>query len=144
MATYWDTSCLLKLYCRESDSARYVREVAAARVPPRTSVLVRVELYYALLQKAARGETGGRGADELFSDFQTDTDRGRIQLLPIGDDVLTAACDIAKACYAASPPILLRSLDGMHLATAMLAGCSRILSTDNRMNAAAAMLFAGQ
>jgi len=139
MATYWDTNCLLKLYCRESDSERYVREVTVARVPPRTSVLVRVELYFALQQKAARGETGERGADELFSDFQGDTERGGIQLLPFGDDVLIEARNIARRCYAAAPQVLLRSLDGIHLATAILAGCDRILSTDTRMNAAAVL-----
>lgn len=141
MATYWDTSCLLKLYCRESDSDAYVREISTARLPPRASVMVRVELHHAFQQKAARDETGGRSPDQLFDDFHADVERGRIQLLPFGDDVATEARNIARQCYAGSPPILLRSLDGIHLATAMLAGCHLILSTDKRMNAAAALLL---
>jgi predicted nucleic acid-binding protein len=141
MATYWDTCCLLKLYCRESDSDTCVREISSARLPPRTSVLVRIELSYAFQQKEARNETGGRSADQLFDDFHADVERGRIQLLPFGDDVSVEARNIARKCCMGSPPVLLRSLDGIHLATAMLSGCRRVLSTDNRMNTAAAMLL---
>lgn len=141
MATYWDTCCLLKLYCREGDSDTYVREISKARLPPRTSVMVRVELYYAFQQKVTRDETGGRSANQLFDQFDGDVERGRIQLLPFGEDVSIEARNIARQCYAGSPPILLRSLDGIHLATAMLAGCRRVLSTDHRMNTAAAMLL---
>jgi len=141
MPTYWDTSCLLKLYCRESDSEQYVREIDTARLPPRSSVLVRVELYYAFQQKAARDEIGGRSAEQLFDDFHSDVEQGRIQLLPFGEDVAFEARKIAQQCYASSPPVFLRSLDGIHLATAMISKCRRILSTDNRMISAAALLL---
>ena len=140
MDIYWDTSCLLKLYCREADSERYVQEIQNSKQPPISSALVRVELYYAFAQKAAREETGGRSGEQLFAGFQSDVELGRIQLLPFGDDVAHEARKIARLCYESSPPVLLRSLDGIHLATATLANCDRILSTDIRMNAAAALL----
>ena len=142
MNAYWDTSCLLKLYCLESDSETYLLKIQNCRQPPKSSALVRVELFYAFQQKFVRGETGGRSASELFADFESDVQLGRIQLLPFADDVALEARKIAHLCYQASPPILLRSLDGIHLATATLGACGRILSTDVRMNAAAAFLSA--
>lgn len=140
MDVYWDTSCLLKLYCWEADSERYVQEIQNSRQPPISSALVRVELYDAFAQKAAREETGGRSGEQLFAGFQSDVELGRIQLLPFGDDVAFEARKIARLCYESTPPVHLRSLDGIHLATATLANCGRILSTDIRMNAAAALL----
>ena len=38
------------------------------------------------------------------------------------------------------PPIHLRSLDGIHLAAALQAQCHTLITTDQRMKAAAAML----
>ena len=141
MTTYWDTSCILKLYCRETDSEHYVREIEASRLPPRSSVLIQVELYYAFQQKMAHNETGGRSAGQLFADFRSDVEQGRLHLLPFGEDVASEARRIAQTCCESSPPVHLRSLDGIHLATAILSGCQRILSTDTRMNCAAALLL---
>lgn len=140
MSDYWDTSCLLKLYCREEDSARFLEEIASARRAILTSVLTQTEIYFAFQQKSMRGETCGRTADELIDDFAVDVQRGYIQLLPLGEDVFASARSIAALCYSQSPALHLRSLDGLHLGTAQTAACRRLLSVDSRMNAAARLL----
>lgn len=140
MPDYWDTSCLLKLYCHETDSATFRKKIATSKEPPVTSTLARTELYFAFQQKASRGETGNRRAETLFDYLEEDIKKGRIRLFPIGSDVLKRAEQIASECYGAAEPVFLRTLDGIHLATAQLTRSSAIISTDDRMNAGAALL----
>jgi predicted nucleic acid-binding protein len=140
MPDYWDTSCLLKLYCQESDSEIFRKKIAASLEPPVASTLVRTELCYAFQQKAKRGETGHRRAEDLFDLLQADIRQGRICLFPVGSDVLERAEQLASECYGASEAIFLRTLDGIHLATAQLTKSRSIISTDERMNAAAQLL----
>lgn len=137
IADYWDTSCLLKLYCLEEDSEDYLTHLADAGTPPVTSKVTVMELYFALKQKALRGETQGNSPSVLFSHFENDLEAKRILLLPWGDDVFKKARELADLCYAdAQAPVFLSSLDGIHLATATLASCKRVLSSDTRMNQA--------
>ncbi|TVP81860.1 MAG: PIN domain-containing protein [Puniceicoccaceae bacterium] len=140
MPDYWDSSCLLKLYCKESDSEIFRNKIATSIEPPVTSALARTELCYAFQQKATRGETGHRPAEALFHWLQEDIRKGRIQLFPVGSDVLERAEEIASQCYAANEAIFLRTLDGIHLATAQLTKSRTIISTDDRMNTAAQLL----
>lgn len=137
IADYWDTSCLLKLYSLEEDSGDYLTLLADAGTPPVTSKLTVTELYFAFQQKARRGETQGNSPADLFSHFENDLEAKRILLLPWGDDVFKKARELADLCYDdAEAPVFLRSLDGIHLATATLASCKRVLSSDHRMNQA--------
>lgn len=137
MTTYWDTSCLLKLYCAEEDSARFIALLDRGDDVPVTSKLTETELYFALQQKARRGETGGQSTDQIYNCFQSDAEARRIRFIPWGEDVFRTARHLASRCYAESPsPIFLRSLDGIHLASAILANCKRVHSTDERMRQA--------
>ena len=137
MLEYWDTSCLLKLYCLEEDSSDFITLLANADTPPVTSKLSVTELYFAFQQKKSRGETQGHSPNALFSYFENDLEAKRICLLPLGDDVFKKACQLADICYAdQQAPVFLRSLDGIHLASAILASCKHIHSSDDRMNQA--------
>ena len=137
MADYWDTSCLLKLYCLEEDSPDYLALLARAKTPPVTSMLTVTELYFAFHQKASRSETQAQSPRTLFSYFENDLQAKRVCLLPWGDDVFKKARELADLCYAGPQlPVLLRSLDGIHLASAMLTSCKRIHSSDERMKQA--------
>lgn len=147
MPDYWDTSCLLKLYCKEADSKTFRERIATSAEPPVSSVLARTELCYAFQQKALRGETGHHSTEVLIGFLEEDIQLGRIRLFPVGSDVLKAAEVIASNCYSSDNPVFLRTLDGIHLATAQLTKSQTIISTDDRMNAAAQLLgirrFAG-
>jgi len=140
MADYWDTACLLKLYCIEEDSIDYIALVANAEEPLFTSQLTETELYYALQQKAQRNETQGQSVEALFSLYQRDLNANRIRLVPLGEDVFRKARELADQCYGAQPPVFLRTLDGIDLASAALASCKRLHSTNTRMRQASQLL----
>jgi predicted nucleic acid-binding protein len=140
MADYWDTSCVIKLYCRESDSDTFLDKIAAAGEPVKSSSLVEAELFFAFQQKWLRQETSGVTPESLFERFLSDVQLGRIQLFPLGADVIEESRTVAHLCFTAMPVRPLRTLDGLHLATARLLACNRVITTDDRMKAAATLL----
>lgn len=111
--TYVDSSALVKLAVREPQSralARYLRRRQLV-----SSALARTEVARAL---CVLGDAGVRRADEVL---------GRIELVRITDRVLRAAGLL--------PPVGLRSLDAIHLATAALFGHTLqvLITYDERM-----------
>jgi predicted nucleic acid-binding protein len=138
--TYWDTSCVLKLYVSEVDSKRWQELAMAEQEPLLCSSLLLAELAFALAAKDARGDLVAGGASALRALFHDDVEKGRFRLIPCGSDVLEEAARIAELCYAASPRIPLRTLDGLHLATACLLHCRDLVTTDRRMRDAARLL----
>lgn len=140
MSVYWDTSCLLKLYCRESDSEKYLKRMESITEPLFTSSITGTELYFALLQKEIRSETGSEKAKDIYRDFEADLAQGLIIQIPLGTRLFKQSREIADKCYSMQPPLHLRSLDGIHLASALQAQCHTLITTDQRMKAAASML----
>ena len=137
---YWDTACVLKLYTAEPDSATYLTLAGQAAEPLLASEILATELTYALHQKELRGALKTGSVERVLKQFQTDCAAGRWLLLPLGRDVLTRAAQVAKACYQRRPPIALRTMDGVHLATALLATATHLVTTDERMRQAARAL----
>ncbi len=133
---YWDTSCLIKLYVAEIDSDQWQERLAAEAAPCLSSGLLYAELAYALHQKEIRKEIRPGSARRLFEHFERHVKQGRFELLPVGTDVLEKSVAVARTCYAAKPVVPLRTADGIHLATAMVGGCSTVATTDQRMLAA--------
>lgn len=118
MATYLDSSVIVKLAVREPESAglrRYLRR----RRPLVSSALARTEVLRALLP--AGDEAVARGRSVLQ----------RLNLVRVNDRVLNAA--------AVLPPPELRSLDAIHIATAQQLGqeLTALVTYDDRMVAAA-------
>lgn len=138
--TYWDTSCLIKLYVAEPDSDAWQDRVAAEASPCLSSGLLYAELAFALQQKELRQEIHAGSARRLFEHFKRHVQQGRFELLPVGTDVLEQSAVVALRCYSAKPVVPLRTADGIHLATAMILGCSRVASTDQRLLSALPIL----
>ena len=117
-ATYLDSSALVKLAVREPESATLRRYLRRKR-PLVTSALSRTEVTRALLPFGPDAVV--RGEDVLR----------RVDVIRINDRVLRAA-------GALLPPDL-RSLDAIHLATAIEIGVdlARVCTYDERMAAAA-------
>lgn len=137
---YWDTSCVLKLYAAETDSSKWQALALSAEDDLAASALLETEMAFALEQKELRGELCKGGAKALFCAFRRDVRARRFVLYPVGEDVLSTAADLAKRCYHAAPPVMLRTLDGLHMATAHLAKCRSLATTDQRMREAASLL----
>lgn len=121
MATYLDSSAIVKLAVYEPESAalrRYLRR----RQPLVSSALARTEVLRALLP--AGDEAVNRGRSVLQ----------RLDLVRVNDRILNSAGMLV--------PIELRSLDAIHLATAQQLGrdLGVVVTYDDRMSAAAKQL----
>lgn len=136
---YWDTSALLKCYAPEPDSAAYR---ALVRARPRVVICFvhGIELAYALRQKEIRGEILPTADGHLTALFDRDRAAGRFVVLPWGNDLMTAARDVLARSASGPQPFPIRTLDGIHLAAARVAGLSAIVTTDRRMRLAAEAL----
>lgn len=121
MAIYLDSSAIVKLVVREAESnslRRFLRD-HPVRV---SSALARVEVVRAV---RSQGPEAQHRANELL---------GRVRLLRLDDEVLTAAGILA--------PGVLRSLDAIHLASAAVFGIELqgLVTYDRRMAEAAKLV----
>ena len=121
MATYLDSSAIVKLAVREPESLalrRYLRR----RQPLVSTALARTEVLRALLPAGDEALARGRAVLQ------------RLDLIRVNDRILNAAGVLR--------PSGLRSLDAIHLATAQQLGdeLSALVTYDVRMTAAAKQL----
>ena len=137
---FWDTSTLLKLYVREPDSDAYLRLLSGIAEPIGVSELAIVELHYALWCKEAHDELTAGATVPILNKFRSDIAAGRVLIIPSGSSVTEQAVDVARSCLRQTPPICLRTLDGLHLAAALTAKATGLVTTDHRMRAAAGLL----
>ena len=120
-ATYVDTSAIVKLAVREPESAALRRYLRRKR-PLVTSALARTEVARALLPLGPDAVVRG---EEVLR---------RIDIVRMNDQILRAAGSML--------PLELRSLDAIHLATAVALGedLARVCTYDGRMAAGAGAL----
>ncbi len=120
-ATYLDSSAIVKLALREAESSS-LRRYLRTRRPLVSSALARTEVARALLPAGTDALTRGRLA------------LAPIDLLRVSDRVLTAAGILE--------PLDLRSLDAIHLATAIQLGgdLGTLVTYDVRMREAAQVI----
>jgi predicted nucleic acid-binding protein len=135
--SYWDTSCLAKLYAREADSARF-RSYLASGATVVTSEIARMELWVALRRKEAAGDIVS--AREALRAYDRHVAEGRIAVETIDRGVATEFESIIEKCYGQMVAVPLRTLDAIHLASATLSGEAEIVATDRRLRAAASLL----
>ena len=139
---YWDSSVILKLYVSEKDSDAWQAIALAEDRPLRSSEFLLAEMAFALRQKECRAEIETGAARHLYRLFRDDVSDGRIEVFPVGMDVLEESAVLAVSEKPKNMP-LLRTLDGLHLATARLLKCRTIATADSRMqDVAGAMGFA--
>jgi len=131
---------VLKLYTPEKDSELYLNVADGSSEPFFSSEVLKAELFYAFSQKEIRGDIKQGWAELLHKKFCADVEKGRFVLLTVGRDVLVQSVEVARRCYVQRPPVMLRTLDGIHLGTALVAKCTEIVTTDRRMQQAAEIL----
>ena len=118
MATYLDTSAIVKLAVREPESTA-LRQYLRRRRPLVSSALARTEVLRALLSAGDDAVAAGR------------TVLTRLELVRIDNRILEAAAILR--------PAYVRSLDAIHLATAQRLGqdLGALVTYDDRMTEAA-------
>lgn len=134
---YWDTSVILQLYANEANSAGWQAVASDDPVPLKSSALVIAEMALALRQKEARGEIIPGSAKILHGLFEEDVRAGRFELTPIGQDVLQATTGLIGWNRTAQHPTPLRTLDAIHLSTAISLKCTCLATADRRLAQAA-------
>jgi predicted nucleic acid-binding protein len=137
---FWDTSALFKLYVRERDAEQVTAVIRISTEVPVISQLSVAEMFRALWAKElARAIAPGR-AEATYQQFREDLAAGAFSLIPFGQDVQDEFERIIRICYRASPVVPIRALDGLLLASALIARTQELVSTDSRMRAAGTLL----
>lgn len=140
---YWDTSVLLKLFVEEKDSALFTMLIEEAGAVIHTSELSRLELLRALWGKRLEGAIA-RGAERrLMQRFESEVEKRRIILVPLVTEVRRQFEMVLAVCSSHRRPIRIRTLDALHLGSALAARMEQIVCTDARMREAAGVLRMG-
>ena len=134
---YWDTSAIVPLYTEEATSTFWENQLLDATDTPASSALAITEFSYALHHKVLRKNLDSSAVDGITSLFTQDHEAGRWRLVPLGSDVIAASLQVAKEVAQKSPPVVLRSLDGLHLGAALTLKRDTIATGDQRLATAA-------
>ncbi|HET9419018.1 MAG TPA: type II toxin-antitoxin system VapC family toxin [Chthoniobacterales bacterium] len=137
---FWDTSALLKLYVRERDSDRFAELIRTSIDRTVISQLTLAEMHRALWGKALARAIPAKLADTTYREFRSDIEAVALTVLPLGREVEHEFDRIVPLCYRANPAVPIRTLDGLVLASAVVARTPELVSTDSRMRRAAVLL----
>jgi len=138
--TYWDTSGLVKLYAPESDSSQFEFHALNSAAKPIVAAITRLEMWVALRRKEADGFMTSGHAKLHLDRFDDDVNRGEIRVVELDDAVYEKFVRLTEECFSRVPPLLVRTLDMLHLATAQIAAAGEFVTTDKRLREAAAVM----
>ena len=138
--SYWDTAGLVKLYAPEPDSAVFGRHAAFLATPPATGGFSRLELWTVLRRKEAESSLAPGEAKQLLAVFDKHTADGLVRHIPLNERVTVEFERVVETCLSQSPPVFIRTLDALHLAAAITAGETEVVTTDKRLRSAALLL----
>jgi predicted nucleic acid-binding protein len=129
---YLDSAIIVKLLVREEDSAWFDRHVTAHELW--SSELVLAEVRSAILIKERTEQVSAAERKSAFVRFEMLCDEKSLQLHPLNLAVVERAAGLLAVCHPQAP---LRTLDAIHLATALLHPRGPLCTTDKRLRAAA-------
>jgi predicted nucleic acid-binding protein len=130
---YWDASAILKLYASEDDSEYFLNLTSALDKPIFSSAIAATEILCALFRKETEGVFKAGLAKVTYQRFRSDCETGRILLVPYGGDVLEEVERIIRIASTPRRPLMIRSLDLIHLATALVIKSTVLVATDQRL-----------
>lgn len=132
---YLDTAILVKLLVREQDSAFYATLVGG-HIAWSSRIIV-TESFSALLRKEREGTITAAHRRKAWKQIEQDIAARRLNLVPLGAEVLARANGILETCH---PEIALRSLDAIHVASAEQCQSWPLCSNDGRIREASRKL----
>jgi predicted nucleic acid-binding protein len=130
----------LKIYVPESDSEFFLDLIGKTDQPICTSVITEIEIDCALNRKERAGDIQHADATKALKRFRKDCVDGRITRLPCNDEAVNRARELIVLARPNQNPVMIRSLDAIHLATAASIRATALVTTDVRMREVAAML----
>jgi len=123
----------VKLYAREPDSAAFETNLLNAPVAPITSRIAIYEALATFRRKEAEGILNTGAAQLLYNELLVDISAGEVRILELGAGVEQDYGRVLNVCYQRTPPIPLRTLDALHLASARVSGETELVATDKRL-----------
>ncbi len=138
--SFWDTSALVKLYVRERDSDRFVELARKAETRAIISQLSIHEMRCVLHRKEFARTIPSDTAELVYRRFYDHVEDAVLKVVPYGRDVALEFDRVVRVCFRTSPVVPIRALDGLLLASALIARTSDLVSTDSRMRAAGVLL----
>lgn len=138
--SYWDSSALVKLYVPEADSD-FFHELSQTQPPPIiTSEITLFEVKTTFRRKELEGILSDGGAADLARDLGSDIALGFIKIVPLSKEIEHARKEVLTRCF--QPPLTrpVRTLDTIHLATALATHEDEFVATDQGLRVAAAGL----
>ena len=130
-----------RLYARVRPSCRSWSRGADVPIAVRGTVKARLTQVVAS-PAGFEGRAWGREVVEALragGRFLGDSREGRIVLVPYGEQVFTAAEEIVRLAFRRARPVMVRSLDAIHVASAVTARARVMVATDTRLRQVAAM-----
>jgi len=137
--SYWDTSTLGKLYVPEPDSTDFEKKAASEPVIL-TARLALYEMRRVAFRKESAGLIPAGTAEAVLAQVDHDITVGEIRIIELDSRVETEFNTLMAACYRRTPPLPIRTLDALHLASAHVAAETEIVVTDKRLRDAAKLL----
>ena len=134
--SYWDTSTLGKLYVPEPDSIDFENKAANEPVI-RTARIAYYEMRRVAFRKESAGLIPSGSVEAVLTQMDQDIAASEIRMVELDLQVETEFNAIMAACYRRTPPLLIRTLDAIHMASARVAGETEIVATDGRLREAA-------
>jgi predicted nucleic acid-binding protein len=141
--SYRDTSALVKLYVQDSDSKIFEGHLLSAASPPATSRVTLYEARATFRRKEAEGMILPGTAQKLYDRLPRDIGARGIRLVELSAEIEAECGLVLDSCHQGAPPIAIRTLDALHLASAKAALESEIVTTDKRRRDAAKLLRLG-
>ena len=138
--SYWDTSTLVKLYAQEPDSTVFENYLVSLPGPLTTSRIALYEARATFRRKESEGILQVGAAQTLDLELLQDVAAADLQLIELDADVEQEYGRVLDLCYQQTPPLLLRTFDALHLASARVAGEIEVVATDKRLRDAARLL----
>ena len=137
--SYWDTSALSKLYLPEPDSAVFAQRAA---VDPAivTTKLALYEMRRVAFRKESEGFIQAGTAESVLAQVNQDVTTGQIRAVEMDARVEAEFNVTIATCYRRTPPLPIRTLDALHLASARADNQIEVVAADKRMRDAAKLL----
>ena len=132
---YLDSCILVKLLVAEPDSEFFIRSLEGR--PVVTSELAQTEVFSALLARERAGKITASDRHRAWREFEQRIAAEEILIEPLNAIVLRKSRHLLERCH---PQVPLRTLDAIHLATAELCHDFPLVTTDDRLRAAATLL----
>ena len=137
--SYWDTSTLGKLYLPEPDSADFAQKAALDPAIATTRLAI-YEMRRVAFRKESEGFIQTGTAESVLAQVNQDIAAGQIRIVEMDARVEAEFNGIMATCYRHTPPLPIRTLDALHLASARADNQIELVATDKRMRDVAKLL----